>query len=83
MMNIRPKFFDIGLPAHHPLRFTPGCGIDQILLSENCFILLAKDHFPEFLKAFHYREKFLLSRSVVTLWLAQYSDKKEIFCCSS
>ena len=78
----RPKLFENGSPAHHPLRFTLGCDIDNILLYDNKFILLSKENSSEFLKVFHYYEKFLLGRSVVTMWLAQYSEKKVICFCS-
>ena len=32
MLNISPKLFDNESPAHQPLRFTQGCGIDNILM---------------------------------------------------
>ena len=82
MLNIRPNLFETGFPAHYPLIFTTGCGIDQIfLLYENTFILLAKENSSGLLKAFQYCEKFLLSGIAFTLWISQSSDMKEIFCC--
>ena len=38
MLNIRPKLFNSQLPTHHPLVFTQGRGIDQVLLYENTCI---------------------------------------------
>ena len=70
MLNVRPKLFDNELPEHHPLRFTQGCGIYQILMIRQYVYFIAKDNSLELLEAFHYSEKFLLSCSVVMLWLA-------------
>ena len=69
MLNISPKFFENGSPSHHTLILTLSYGIYYIFLSENTFILIAKENTLELLKAFHYREKFLHNRSVV-LFLA-------------
>ena len=76
MLNVRPNLYENELQAHHPLRFTQGCGIDQIIMIGECVYLLAKNNFSELLKTFQYRKKTLLSCSVVTLWLDPFSREK-------
>ena len=72
ILNIRPKLFENEYPAHHPLRFTQGCDIEQIIMILDYVYFIAKDNSSELLKAFNYCKKFLLIRSVVTLWIAEY-----------
>ena len=42
------------------------------------FILLAKENSSGLIKVLHYHNKFLLSHSVVMLWLDQSPEKKAI-----
>ena len=72
MLNIRPKLFKNELPAYyHTLRFNSG--------SRH-----GKDSYDLRIRLFHSQreflgidsEKFLLSRSVATLWLAKFSREK-------
>ena len=72
ILNIRPKHFDNESPAHHPLRFTQGCDIYQILIIWEYVYFIAKNNSSKLLKVFHYCKKILIIRSLVTLWLAQY-----------
>ena len=72
MVNINPKLFDNESPENHPLRFTQGCDIGQIIMIREYIYFIAKENSLELLKAFHYGHKFLLGRSVVTIWIAQY-----------
>ena len=67
MLNISPKLFENEFPSHHPLRFAQG---------KKYIYITAKENSSEFLKAFQYREKFLLGHSGVTLWLAQSSSER-------
>ena len=64
MLNIRPKLFENESPANHPLRFTQGCGVYQILMIREYVYLIAKEDSSELLKEFQYREKVILSSSV-------------------
>ena len=70
MMSVRPKLFENKSPAHHLLIFTLGCGIDQIFMISKYVYFIAKYNSTGFLETFHYRDKFLLGRSVVMLCLA-------------
>ena len=70
MLNITLKLFENELLAHHPLIFTKGCGIDQIIMIREYIYFIAKEDSSELLKAFQYHKMLLLIRSVVTLWLA-------------
>ena len=72
MLNIRPKLFENESPVHHTLRFTQGCGIDQILMIREQVYFIAKENSLEFIEAFHYRDKFLIGHILVTMWFAQY-----------
>ena len=73
MLNIRPKLFDNESPVHHPLIFTQGYGRDKKIMIRKEVYFIATENNLEFLKAFDYRENFVLSLSVVTLCLAQSS----------
>ena len=46
--------------------------MDQIIMIWEYISFIAKENSSELIKEFHYREKFLISRSVVSLWLSQY-----------
>ena len=70
MLNVRPKIFENESPVHHPLGLTQGCSIDHILMIQEYVYFITKNNSLELFEAFHYCEKFLLSRSVVTLWIA-------------
>ena len=72
MLNIIPKISENESLDHYPLRFTQGSGIFQILAILEYVHFIAKDNSSELIKEFHYCKNFLLSCSVVTLWLAQY-----------
>ena len=69
MQNISPKLSENELSAHQPLRFTQGCGIDQIFIIWKCVYFIAKYNYTELLKALNYCEKLLPGISVVTLWI--------------
>ena len=69
MMNVRIKLSENDLPEHHPLIFNQGYDIDHIIMIREYVYFITKKNSTEYFEAFHYREKFLLGRSVVILWL--------------
>ena len=69
MLNIGHKLFGNELPAHHLLRFTQGCEINQNFIIRKLVYFIDKYNSVGLLEASHYCEKLLLSRSVVTLWI--------------
>ena len=71
MLKIRPKLFEDESVENHSLRFTQVCGIDHIVMIREYVNFIAKENSSELLKAFFYRDRLLLNRNVVTLWLAQ------------
>ena len=69
MLNIRLKLFKNDSSAYHPLRFTQGCGIDQMFIILKYVYLIAKYSTAGFMRAFNYCKKLLFGISLVMLWL--------------